>query len=411
MNWSRRGYSKSMAMALLLICVLGTVISTMTAITLPHPPPSIHPSNASGTIEMVDVAAQSRVHGNISSLDLNPAGSEVAFSVVESHGGSQLWTVNAPGFDHFTKIATSSDYISDVKWSHDGNEILYLASTNRSATLFVVGLHDYQNKGVISSDGIQSASWSPNDSMIAFSGLTSTGWNVYVVNVRNWVVKMLTNNGGDEYTSWSPNGSSILISRCYGNESSILTTAPNQDSFQTLVNSSGTVIWPTENANGTLAFESNASGTWSVVTEVNGTLTDILSTSAYYTGISSPVADPSWGPIWASEGNQLFFIGRDLNSNRLSTYVVNFSGVVVAPSNLGMPADQEAYETETTYHLAVVSEVAGSSNLTLIASAWNEKEQTLFAIVPEKPSSFALVHVSPSNGEITYPNSYGSPSP
>jgi Tol biopolymer transport system component len=383
------------------IAVLITLVSVSPIFMLRSPPLltiSVKPSE----IEIVNPAV---TKGNITGLAVNQNGSEIAF-VVDGKSGGSLWIGEGFEYASTSMIAHSSQEFSNEEWSSNGNDILYIATTPESASLHVINPLTYDDKKIISLSGIQDAQWSPNNGMIVFSGFSSQGWNLYITNTQTWSTKQITTNGNDEYPSWSSNSSTILFSRSYNGSTSIMADSLETGTYSSLLNYSGIDIWPTEGVNGTLAFESNSSGSWTIVTDKNGTMTDILRISAYYTGTKSPTVNPQWPLIWASQGKEMFFVGLNIINDEPAPYTINFTGEVLAPTHLGASPDKQVYST-SEYHLAVVSQVASNSSIPLIVTAWNQEDHTLFAITPGEPLSFVLVQVGPSSGVTVHPNPYG----
>ena len=185
-----------------------------------------HPTSAAGIIvftsyrdgnaelySVPETGGSARRLTNTAANETEPAlsrdGSRLAF-VNDVSGTPKLWISSADG-SNAQPVAPGFGFAGSAEvspsWSPSGDRIVFVATNNGTADLFVVAPGNTPVALVTGPAAEVEPAWSPNGDQIAFASDRDGDVEIYVVSVANGEIRRLTNRPGiDAQPSWLPDG-------------------------------------------------------------------------------------------------------------------------------------------------------------------------------------------------------------
>lgn len=152
--------------------------------------------------------------GYSSSPAWSPDGSEIAYSVTDPNGFSNIWVSSRTGSPRrLTKGNVTDDYPS---WSSNGDDLVFASIRDGADNwmLYRISGSGGQPEQVGPTTG-QSVypDWSPSGNEVVFSHRDGDNFKIYIHDLDSGDTRQLTSGGGDDlFPQWSPDGERIVFS-------------------------------------------------------------------------------------------------------------------------------------------------------------------------------------------------------
>ncbi len=325
-------------------------------------------------------------------------GKMIAYAV-QNASETGVWVADFPRGSHAWSLAKVEGSVSEIEWSSDGRELLYVSAAAAASTLHLVQISDGKDVMAYSLSQIADAHWNPHGETVVFSGSLGRGWAVYIADVREHRVDQVTFSGADSSSSWSADGRSVFFSRAGEGGSSIWKLQIGGTAVR-VTDLPGLNIRPTENSEGKLAFLSNSSGRWEIWMAQNGSVEDVTGLASRFFGPAT--IESSSALRWSPDGQMLLVQG--FGSREESTiYLIDLNGTVVAPTNANLPLEQQPFAM-TVYHTPTIVAAAQNSTLTLVPASWRSDGSSFLTVASGSQSYLLIVQVTEPQAAI---NPYG----
>jgi TolB protein len=101
-------------------------------------------------------------------------------------------------------------------WSHDGQQLAWLAIENGAQTLWLMNADGGQRRiiarGQAADPSIAALAWSPDGTRIAYTGLTDSRQGIYIIEIASGAQQQITADGiSASAPTWSPDGARLAF--------------------------------------------------------------------------------------------------------------------------------------------------------------------------------------------------------
>ncbi|MGB9596326.1 MAG: peptidase MA family metallohydrolase, partial [Candidatus Poribacteria bacterium] len=231
---------------------------------------------------------------------ISETGTKSEIKIVSSENGEIIFKINSGLIDDGYESIRESG--SGLTWSHNGDNIAFIANKNDKDFLAVVNIitRKMTKKLALPYDVIYSPSYSPDDKRIAFIGLKNGRSDVYILNILDDSITQMTSDIYQEHSvSWHPKEEKLIYSsERNGQYKLFLLDIPSQKIQQITYGSQNDISpsWSTDGKK--IIFCSDASGMYDVysidVDKLNteSKIINVTKHTNIITGCFSPTLSP-----------------------------------------------------------------------------------------------------------------------